>query len=356
MADDMGERTEDPTPKRKSEARKSGNVAKSSDLGSAVMLLIGTVTLAVSVPWMLGQGKIMVAQVIGTGILSDPLDPRGVLADTAYVLRHAARVAAPVLLVVFVAAVISQLMQVGLLFTWKPIQPSLSKISPMKGAKRIFGLSGIVKAGLDSLKIIVIGTMVFITIRQYDDRFITLPHLALLDGLSTIALMMLDLAMRLLALLLIIGFIDFTYQKWKNLQDMKMTKQQVKDEMKQSDGDPQTKKRRFKVRQQIMMQRINSAVPQADVIVTNPEHISIAIKYDESKMAAPRVVAKGADFLALRIRQIATRHGIPIVERKPLARALYRDVEVGQEVPPDFYAAVAEVLAYVYRLDGRMAG
>jgi flagellar biosynthetic protein FlhB len=164
------------------------------------------------------------------------------------------------------------------------------------------------------------------------------------------------LALRILAVLLVLALIDFSYQRWKHSEDMKMTKQQVKDEMKQTEGDPEVKRRRMRMQQQIAMQRISSAVPQADVIVTNPEHISIAIQYDADRMHAPKVVAKGADFIAIRIRQIATRHGVPIVERKPLARALYRDVGVGQEIPPDFYSAVAEVLAYVYRLSGRQAG
>jgi flagellar biosynthetic protein FlhB len=135
-----------------------------------------------------------------------------------------------------------------------------------------------------------------------------------------------------------------------------MTKQQVKDELKQTEGDPEVKRRRMKMQQQVAMHRISAAVPKADVIVTNPEHISVALQYDAERMNAPTVVAKGADHLAIRIRQIAMKHGIPIVERKPLARALYKQVQVGQEVPPDLYAAVAEVLAYVYRLSGRMAG
>ncbi|MHC5023403.1 MAG: EscU/YscU/HrcU family type III secretion system export apparatus switch protein, partial [Planctomycetota bacterium] len=167
---------------------------------------------------------------------------------------------------------------------------------------------------------------------------------------------LLTLALRVVAVLLLLGFIDFFYQKWKHTQDLRMTKQQVKDEMKQAEGDPEVKKRRLRMQQQIAMQRINASVPKADVVVTNPEHIAVALQYDANRMNAPRVVAKGADFLALRIRQIAVQHGIPVVERKPLARALYREVPVGREVPPEFYQAVAEILAYVYRLGGRVAG
>jgi flagellar biosynthetic protein FlhB len=164
---------------------------------------------------------------------------------------------------------------------------------------------------------------------------------------------MLDLALRVLAILLTLGVLDFMYQRWKHNRDLRMTKQQIKEEMKQSEGDPEVKRRRVRMQRQIAMQRISSAVPKADVIVTNPEHISIAIQYDSGSMNAPRVVAKGADYLALRIRHIAMQHGIPIVERKPLARALYKEVAVNQEVPPAFYKAVAEILAYVYRVSGK---
>ena len=156
-------------------------------------------------------------------------------------------------------------------------------------------------------------------------------------------------------MLLLLGIIDFAYQRWKHAQDLKMTKQQVKDEMKQTEGDPDVKRRRMRMQQQIAMQRIAAAVPRADVVVTNPEHVSVAISYEAERMSAPIVVAKGADFVALRIRQIALANGVPIVERPPLARALYRQVAVGQEIPPDFYNAVAEILAYIYRLmNGRL--
>jgi len=193
-------------------------------------------------------------------------------------------------------------------------------------------------------------------VAQHRDRIIVMPYLALKPCVIGVGSLLFDLALRLLAVLLLLGVIDFAYQRWKHSKDMRMSKQEVKDEMKQTEGDPEVKRRRMRMQQQIAMQRISASVPKADVIVTNPEHISIAIKYDADRMHAPMVVAKGADFLAMRIRQVALQHGIPIVERKPLARALYREVAVGQEVPPDFYTAVAEVLAYVYRLSGKMAG
>ena len=159
-----------------------------------------------------------------------------------------------------------------------------------------------------------------------------------------------------IGVLLLLGMLDLMYQKWKYRQDMKMTRQQVKDDLKDAEGDPEYKRRRMRMMQQLAMQRIATTVPKADVIVTNPEHLAVAICYDASTMAAPMVVAKGADAMAMRIRQIATQHGVPIIERKPLARALYAQVDVNQPIPYDLFKVVAELLAHVYRLDGRLAG
>jgi flagellar biosynthetic protein FlhB len=161
------------------------------------------------------------------------------------------------------------------------------------------------------------------------------------------------LAIKLAALLIVLAIIDYAFQRWKHEQDLKMSKQEVKEEMKRMEGDPLVKQRRARVARQLAMQRVAAAVPKADVVVTNPTHFAVALQYDTKSMRAPKVVAKGADFMAMRIRQIAAVHGIPIIERKPLARALYAGVEIGQEIPPEHYAAVAEILAYVYRLAGR---
>ncbi|MCP3905453.1 MAG: flagellar biosynthesis protein FlhB [Planctomycetes bacterium] len=356
MADDLGERTEQATPRRKQESRQEGQVAKSTDLSGAVLLALGTIAVAASAAWMLDRGRIVMENVLASLASPDAVDPGRVGGFVWAVGAAALNVAAPVILVAWGAALLAQVGQVGWLFAPKAIMPKASKMSPAAGAKKIFGISGLVKAGMDSLKVLVVVLVAVFTINQYTDRIFTLPYLAMTECLATIGTLLLDLALRLLAMLLLLGIIDFAYQRWKHREDQKMTKQQVKDEMKQTEGDPEVKRRRLRMQQQIALQRIQSAVPRADVIVTNPEHLAVAIQYDAELMRAPKVVAKGADFLAQRIRQIAMRHGIPIVERKPLARALYADVGVGQEVPPDFYAAVAEVLAYVYRLNGKMAG
>jgi len=355
MADDLGERTEEATPKRRQESRDDGKVAKSQDLSAVILLVIGTIAVGVAAMWMIGEGKNVIGNVLAGETAADPFDPDTAWETVLYTGAAALRIAAPVMLVLWGAAYLANFGQIGWLFSPKSIQPKASKLNPIAGFKRIFGISMLVKVSLDSMKIVLVMVIAIVTVRQYADQILLLPYLSVLGALTTVGGMMLDLALRLLAVLLILGVIDLAYQRWKQSQELKMTKQQVKDEMKQTEGDPEVKKRRMRMQQQIAMQRISAAVPKADVIVTNPEHISIAIKYDDD-MHAPRVLAKGADHLAMRIRQIALKHGIPIIERKPLARALYKEIAVGQEIPPAFYTAVAEVLAYVYRLSGRMAG
>lgn len=352
MADEMAERTEDPTAKRLSQARADGNVARSQELASALMLLAGTLLTAATIIPMLWRFKSIVAAALSDDMLGNPVMARDALALIEFVAIAAARITLPLLLVVAVAAYIIQFLQVGWLFTTRPLVPSLGKLNPMKGFKRLFDLNAMFKTGLAVVKTAVIVAMVVATIYQYRTEIVTLPYFSPAQVLAKGGLMMLDLALRLVAVLLLLGLLDYLYQRWKHKQDLKMTKQEVKDELKQMEGDPLVKRRRARMAYQIALQRVNAAVPRADVVVSNPEHISVAIKYDADRMNAPIVVAKGADFLALRIRQIALINGIPIVQRPPLARALYRQVEVGQEIPPDFYHAVAEILAYVYQLSG----
>jgi flagellar biosynthetic protein FlhB len=353
MAEDLGERTEAPTPKRRQEARDEGNVAKSLDLSGALTLLCATLIVWAFAMTMFWSGRDLLDNALRDDAIGSPISVGGAWEATSALGLAALRLAAPVLMLAWLAAFGSQFVQVGWLFVPKGLQPNPNKVNPLNGFKRIFGLSGLVKSGLDAVKVAIVLVIATITAISYAPEIVVLSYLSSAQALREVGLMMLDLAMRVLAVLVTLGVIDYAYQKWKHTRDLRMTRQQVKDEMKESEGDPETKRRRLRIQRQIAMQRISAAVPKADVIVTNPEHISIAIQYDSTKMHAPRVVAKGADHLALRIRVIALQHNIPIVERKPLARALYKQVQVNQEIPAEFYKAVAEILAYVYRLSGR---
>jgi flagellar biosynthetic protein FlhB len=355
MAEDLGERTEDATPKRLQQAREDGNLAKSQDASGAIMLLIATLALVVGLEPMLAAFARMLRTAFDPELHVDAVNPERLDDAVRPLVSSGAIVLAVVLGVALVAAWLVHVWQVGFLFTTKPLAPKFERLDPMQGAARLLGKSGFIKTGFDLTKVVIVGAIAYVTVAGMIRKLVTLP--AFEPQLAAVAVggMLFELAIKIVVALLILGLLDFAVQHWRHREQMRMTKQQVKEEYRQSEGDPEVKRRRFQIQRQLAMQRIQSAVPKADVIVTNPEHISIAIQYDAETMAAPRVVAKGADYLALRIRQIARQHGVPIVEKKPLARALYKQVQVGQEVPPDFYKAVAEILAFVYRLDGAEA-
>jgi flagellar biosynthesis protein FlhB len=352
MAEDLGERTEEPTPRRRAEARSEGNVPRSGELSGALMLLAGTVMAAVALLPVLGRLKAMMEAALSSGALTTDEAIQAARAAAA----DGVRVCLPLMLALAAVAFLVQFVQVGWVFSPRVVAPRLSHLDPLRGLQRILGLNGLFRAALSVAKVAVIGVVVAITVYQYRLDIVALAYLSPMQCLSSGGLMALDLALRLLAVLLVLGVLDLFYQRWRHHQDLRMTKQQVREELKQAEGDPQVKRRRFRMQQQIAMQRINAAVPRADVVVTNPEHVAVALRYDAERMRAPVLVAKGADLVAMRIRQLALLNDVPIVQRPPLARALYRQVAVGQEIPPDFYHAVAEVLAYVYQLSGRAAG
>ena len=356
MAEDLGEKTELPTDHRRSEARDKGQVARSTDLSAAV-LMTAVVILMMLFAQPLIQGMIALMRhslsetTLGAGITSARLRP-----DITLTFAEVARLTAPIMMLMVLVAVLAMVQQVGLKLSMKALEPKWDKLNFVKNLNRLVNKRSLVKAGLDLLKLAVIGAVVLIVIRTDTNELVGLANLELLDGLVVGAALVRDLALWVLAILIILGMLDFAYQKWQHTQDLKMTKHEVKDERKSTEGDLETKARRLKMARQIAMQRLGVDVPKADVIVTNPTHYAVALKYDgASGMNAPRVIAKGADYLALRIRYIAAAHGVPIIERPPLARALYRDVKVGREISPEHYEAVAEVLAYVYRLDRKLA-
>lgn len=354
MAEDLGERTEPATPKRLKDARQEGNVARSTDLASALMLGASALVLWFGFGPMLDHLGLALERILSEPGLRSVSD--GTWQDGVESVALASLYAlAPVVAAIWLAAALANLLQVGFLFTPKAVAPKFSKLNPIEGAKRIFGTRAIVKASLDSLKVLMVVLVVAWTVHGMHDRVLLLPMMHLPAALYAVGELLVELALRVTAVLLFLGVLDFTWQKHKHAKDLMMSRQQIKDEFKQSEGDPEVKRRRMQFARQIAQQRIASAVPKADVIVTNPEHLSVAIQWDSETMNAPVVVAMGADHLALRIRQIAMSNGIPILERKPLARALYKQVTVGQEIPPEFYSTVAEVLAYVYRLEGKVA-
>lgn len=354
--DDLGERTEEPTSKKLSDSRSKGQVAKSQDLSGAISLLGVVIILLAFGSTIAAMFMRILQRTLRGEIAADIRSTESIMAASKLVAYEAFTVVAPIMLLAALVAYAGNFIQIGWLLTAEPIRPKLSKLSPLAGIKRIFGMRGIVKTVVNSLKLAAMCVVSYLFILANLDTIAALPRLTPLLALTGVLRLVFTLAIILVLLLLALAIIDYIYQRWQHTKDLRMSKQEVKDERKTMEGDPLIKGKRRQMAREIMMQQIGKAVPEADVIVTNPTHFSVAIKYDPETMGAPTVTAKGADLIALRIRQIARQNSVPIVERPPLARALYWGVEIGQEITLEHYEAVAELLAYVYKIDEKMRG
>lgn len=352
MADDAGERTETPTPRRRTESREKGQIAKSQDLNAAVTLLAGLIFLRLAGGWIWRSLQTLVRDFLGAEPVGAPT-PEQMVPWMWVAGKTLASLIVPFMIGMFVFALIISLIQAGWLFTLEPLKPSLNRLNPLNGLKRIFSGRSVVTLLTNLGKLGAVVWVVYVTVAQNVGEILGVVNLHETLVWSKGAHLVFTVGIRILALMLVLAILDYIYQWYRHEKDLKMTKEEVKEEMRRMEGDPVMKRRRQQVQQQLAMQRIRTTVPQADVVVTNPTELAIAIKYDAEKMSAPRVLAKGRDYMAEQIRKIAIEHGIPIVERRPLAQALYRAVDVGQEIPAEFYRAVAEILAYVYQLKSR---
>ncbi len=351
----MGERTEQPTARRRGEARSRGQIAKSQDLVAVIELGGGAIMLLVLAPWMFERLLSLTRAVLDPASVGSASVPGEAVPAVLWGLSKAIEVAAPVMLLMFAIAILAQGIQTRGLFTLKPLQPKFNKLNPVSGMGKIFGKRNAVKTLVSAIKLSVVIGVASLVMRAQMPRLIGVAALPLLGALWVIMNVLKTLLIWVLSVMLIIALADYIYQKWQHTQDLKMTKKEVEDERRSMEGDLSLKAKRFRMAREMLSQRMQATVPTADVIVTNPTHYAVALKYDEGNMGAPRVVAKGADYAALRIRQIAREHSIPIVEKPPLARGLYRTTPVGREIAPQFYQAVAEVLAYVYRVAAKAA-
>ncbi len=356
MAEDLGERTEEPTERRRSDARERGQVARSADLSAAVLLFAAIALSVVLAEFMLKGLASLVRHTLGSDMLGTGVTPGSLAPDLRLSVYEAARVALPAMLILTMIALGGSVSQVGLAFSMQPLEPRPERLNAVRNLSRLVNTRALVKGLLDLFKMLAIAGIAWTVITADYSRLASLANTDLTAGVVEVAKMSRDLALWIVALLLILGIIDFRYQRWQWLKDLRMTRQEVKDERKASEGDPDVKARRLRLARQVALQRIGLHVPKADVVVTNPTHFAVALKYDpQSRMRAPKVIAKGADYLALKIRYVAAAAGVPVVERPALARALYAQVPVGKEIPPEQYEAVAEVLAFVYRMESRSA-
>lgn len=354
MADQDGEKRFSASDSRRQKAREQGQVVRSQDLASAALLLAALGVIGYfGRPMVTDVASVLVASLADSEVESFNVDSASsLLTQTGYFTLMAV---APIMACMFICAILVNILQTGPLLLPDKLMPKFSNISPFQGAKRLVALPNFMRLGFGVFKLAVISLVAAFSLYRWYEAVLGAGQL----GIAAVAKLIFDATFYTClwigsALFLLAAF-DFAFQWWKHEQDLMMTEQEMRDEMKESQGDPQVIARRRQVQRQLAMQRMQSDVPTSDVIVTNPTELAIAIKYDPKTMAAPIVSAKGAGLLAQKIRRIGLEHGIAIVERKPLAQALYKNVEVGHPVPSEQYQAVAEVLRYVYQLEGRAA-
>jgi flagellar biosynthetic protein FlhB len=353
MAEDFGDKTEAPTPRRRTEAREQGNIARSPDLTAAVLIIAAMLMLN----WY-GDGVVAALHALMRELLSARWlnsGPETISPTLTAALVRIGIAMAPLLIGIVIAAVLVNVLQVGLFFSTKRLQPRIEALNPFRGVGRLFGRgNGLVTLLMNLLKLALVGFVAYGAVKSRMEMILKTPELESVQIFMLAGAIIYSVAIRIGLLLLVLALIDYAIQRYRNERQLKMTKQEVKDEMRRMEGDPQIKQRRRQIALQRVKQRIQAEVPTADVVVTNPTEFAVALKYDATSMTSPTVVAKGQGHIAMLIRQVAIENGVPILERKPLARALYKLVEVGQEVPEQFYAAIAEILAYVYELSGKL--
>ena len=343
------ERTEQATPKKREEARKKGQVAKSRELSSVAVLLTGIFTLFYGSAYfyhnLAGILRHYLSQAADHAITVDAMPGIGLFA-----LRQLSVTLLPLFFTLMVVAVVSNYLQVGTLISFEAIIPKFSKLNPLEGFKRLFSAQAMMEFAKSLFKLVVVGWIAWDTMGAEMENLPPLIHKTPGAILNYVGHVSFTLFWKVCLVMIFLAIVDFIFQKWDFEKNLRMTKQEVKEEHKQTEGDPHVKSRIRSIQREMAQKRMMAEVPEADVVITNPTHLAVALKYDSSNMEAPQVVAKGAGHVAERIRKLARENGVPVIENKPLARSLFRLVEVGRTIPENLYQAVAQVLAHVYRL------
>lgn len=348
-----GEKTEKATPKKRQDSRKKGQVAKSQDINTAFLLFFCFLILYVFGETM-GTSFEALFKTSFTEYIHWDVTEISVHQVFVEGTIEMAKILAPLMGIAIVAGLAANFTQIGFLFTAEPLKMDLKKLDPIQGAKRIFALRALVELVKSLLKIVFIGAITFFIIWFYKDDMMMLSFKTTEMALAFFGNITIIMGVAAAFALLFVAVFDYTYQRYDFEKNIKMSKNDIKDEHKNIEGDPLIKSKIKEKQRQMSQRRMMSEVPSADVVITNPTHYAIAIKYDESKASAPYVVAKGVDHLAFRIREIAKNNGVMTVENRQLARALYGAIEIGNSIPEEYFQAVAEVLAYVYRLEKKV--
>ena len=349
MADDL-EKTEEPTPKKLEDARKEGNVAKSIEFNGFIVLLLASIILIFYLKVVTGWLERYFYYIYG--LIGLEIDKSNFYNLIIKSLEYFLIILLPIMIIIVIGAIIGNIAQIGFLFTIKPILPKLDKINPIKGFKRLFSIKTIVEGIKTTLKVFIAFLVGFWLFLSFLNEIPRLELMQIFEQLKWFEKKALILIFSMLGVFFVFAVIDFVYQKYTYKKSLRMSKQEIKDEFKQTEGNPEVKAKIRQLQREMAKKRMMAEVPKADVVITNPTHFAVAIKYDKQKDNAPRVIAKGVDNLALKIIEIAKKAGVVIVENPPLARELYKSVDIGEVIPPKLYKAVAEILAYVYKAKG----
>ena len=351
MAEQQGqEKTEAPTEKKRRESREEGQVAFSKELSTAALLAGIVLTLVATSPFILDSFRELMTNIFRQMASADELSVNSIYTLSGEIITTMLPAFTPFLTVIVLVAIFAAVVQVGIQITFKAIVPKFSKLSPLTGIKRLFSSQSLADFLKSMAKLIIVGFVGYLTymekISELNGLSVSTPEAILKYNFTVVA----EVAGKIVLALVAIAIFDYFYQRWHHEQQMMMTKQEVKEETKQTEGDPQLKARIRQIQREMSNARMMQEVPKADALIVNPTHFSVAVLYDRDIMAAPEVTAKGVDHMALRMRTIARENNVPILERPELARDLYANVEIGEDIPERFYKAIAEILAFVYRL------
>jgi len=346
-----GEKTEAPSAKRREDFRKKGQIAQSKEVQTASLFTILLLFWLFYLPtfWK-GLTELVFAGWQSSG--SFQITPSSIISLAAFLLQKIGLLMAPLFLFVLIIGFFSSFFQFGWLLTAKPLMPDFSKLNPINGMSRFFSRKSMMEVVKSLLKVLLVGWIAYSTVLDNFQEALILIGTSVGSTLIYLGKVSALILAKVCAVLILIAFLDFLFVKWEMEEKMKMTKQELKEEFKESEGDPHIKSQIRSIQQAMARKRMMAEVPKADVIVTNPTHISVAIRYDSTQMEAPVIIAKGADLVAMKIREVARNNNIPIIENPPVARLLHK-LDIGENIPEDLFKVVAEILAHVYSLKGK---
>jgi flagellar biosynthetic protein FlhB len=351
MPEKDGDRTEEATPRRKQQALEEGNVPKSRELATGITFLVAVLVLYFYMPTMVDEFQKDFIKYFS--LYNYRLNKESTYLLLVDVLQSIAKVTLPLLFILILVAILSNIVQFGVVFSSKSLALKWDRIDPIAGFGRLFSKRALFELLKSIIKIVFIGIAAYLIIKNKIPTILTLADADPISSIHFLGMFIYEVSFKLALIIMVIALIDFLYQRWQYNEDLKMTKQEIKEEFKQMEGDPLIKQRIRSMQREMARRRMMEEVPKADVVITNPTHYAVAIKYDIAKDRAPKVVAKGQRLIALKIREIATKNNVVIHEDPPLARTLFSSVDIGEEIPENLYKAVAEILAMVYRIKNK---